>query len=344
MGEGVQIIVPGLFDLPLEELEPGFVVGRLPALNRILGLSTTHATQDYSIDAMLCGALGLPLTMLHSDSSQCGLPMAQAFADDDADPARLLLIEAIHLRADMHSAVAVPIPDNPENNQDIDIFISDLSELFNVDCDISLVTHRQFLLRLKQFDAPMHYPHPLSVLGKSISPFIEQSRAVLPWYQLINEFQMFLHQHPLNQRRVQQGRLPINSLWAWGAGTAPDLPPDSLPDWYCDDGLLNQFTSSLGLQVHPCSGLADSNEMRHAVIVDLRLIQLLKAGLDCKLDELLLDLEGNLFAPILQKLRKDPVPLMLRAGYRVDFEFKPVDRFKFWRRPGSLEDWRQSEP
>jgi hypothetical protein len=343
VGEGVQIVVPGLFDLPLEELEPGFVVDRLPALNRILGLSTTHATQDYSIDAMLCGALGLPSTLLPSGSSQHGLPMAQAFADDNDDPARLLLVEAIHLRADMHSAVAVPIPDNSENNQDITILIKDLCELFDVDCDVKSVTHRQYLLRLKQFDAPLHYPHPLSVLGKSISPFIEQSRAVLPWYQLINEFQMFLHQHPLNQRRVQQGRLPINSLWAWGAGTAPDLPPDPLPDWYCDDDLLNQFTSSLGLQVRACSGLAGSHEMRHAVIVDLRLIQLLKSGLECNLDELLLDLERNLFAPILQKLSENPVPLMLRAGYRVDFEFKPLARFKFWRRPGSLEDWRQPE-
>ena len=351
MNRGVQLILPGLFDLPLDELESGFVTSKLPSLNRILGLSTARENQDYTIDAMLSSALSLrsepsrsePLRSKNGPSMACaaGLAMAQAYAIDE-DPSRLLLIEAIHLQADMHSAIAVPIPLDEENRNDISIIINELKDLFNVDCDISEIADGRYLLCLKAFDAPLHYPHPLSVLGKSINPFIEQSRQNLSWYQLINEFQMFMHQHPVNEQRRQRGKLLVNSLWAWGAGARPT--PALQPAWYCDDPLVNRFAASLGLTVEPCSKLVSCSDLDDTVVVDLRLLQLLKSDLDRQLDDLLLEIEHELFAPILQTLAQHPRSLWLRAGYRVDFELKPSARFKFWRRPGSLVDWRQSAP
>jgi hypothetical protein len=342
VNRGVQIILPGLFDLPLDELEAGFVTAELPLLNRILGLSTTHQNQVYSIDAMLSSALALRSTPDSSPLRAQGLAMAQAFAADGDDPDRLLLVAAIHLQADMQGAIAVPIAGNAQDEEDLDLIINDLNELFEVDCYLSKIAEGGYLLRLKAFDAPRHYPHPLSVLGKRVSPFIEQSRQVLPWYQLINEFQMFMHQHPVNEQRRQQGRLPINSLWAWGAGERPT--PGLRPAWYCDDPLLNRFAASLGLIVEPADRLGLDSDLDDAVIVDLRLLQLLKSGLERKLDELLLDIERGLLAPVLQALAKRPRPLWLRAGYRLDFELTPAARFKFWRRPRSLDDWCQSAP
>jgi hypothetical protein len=38
---------------------------------------------------------------------------------------------------------------------------------------------------------------------------------------LLNELQMLLHQHPVNEQREEQGRPTINSLWFWGNGEAP---------------------------------------------------------------------------------------------------------------------------
>jgi hypothetical protein len=339
VSRAVQLILPGLFDLPLDELESDFVTAELPALNRILGLSTARENQDHTIDAMLSGALALTSGNGPSMNSDAGLAMAQAYATDE-NPSRLLLIEAIHLRADMHSAIALPIPLDDDNLHDIDIIINDLRELFKVDCDIDKVSDGRYLLGLKAFDAPLHYPHPLSVLGKSVSPYIEQSRQILPWYQLINEFQMFMHQHPLNEQRRQRGRLAVNSLWAWGAGVRPTSALK--PAWYCDDPLLNRFAVSLGLTVEPCSKLVSCSDLDDTVVVDLRLLQLLKSGLDRKLDELLLEIECELLAPLLHTLAQRPHSLWLRAGYRVDFELKPGSRFKFWRRPGSLYNWRQS--
>jgi hypothetical protein len=153
---------------------------------------------------------------------------------------------------------------------------------------------------------------------------------------------MFMHQHPVNERRLRQGRLAINSLWAWGAGVPPDSPPDCEigPDWYCDDPVLNRFAGSLGMTVKPCASLAASNDLGHALIVDLRLLQFLKAGLESRLDQLLLDIERALVAPVVKSPARRSLPLLLRTGYRVDFVLNPGARFKFWRRPASLASWR----
>jgi hypothetical protein len=335
MTRTAQLILPGLFDLPLEELEPGFVDDELPHLNRILRLATPRANREYSIDAILRSALAL-------QSTDAGLPLAQAFVDDSGLARRSMLVEAIHLQADLHNAIAIPIPGSEENIRDISLIINDLTDLFKVDFDVTAVSQGLYLLQLKAFDPPMHYPHPLSVLGKSINPFIEQSRQVLPWYRLLNEIQMFMHQHPVNEQRLRQGRLAINSLWAWGAGVAPGSAPDCETGrgWYCDDPVLNRFVASLGLTVKPCDSLAESSDLDDALVVDLRLLQFLKAGLDGRLDQLLLDIERALVAPVVKTLARRSLPLRLRAGYRVDFELNPGARFKFWRRPASLASWR----
>ena len=38
------------------------------------------------------------------------------------------------------------------------------------------------------------------------------------WQTLLNEAQMLLHTHPINQQREQHGQPTINSLWFWGGG------------------------------------------------------------------------------------------------------------------------------
>jgi hypothetical protein len=333
MGACVQIILPGLFDLPLHELDTGFVRDELPALNRILGLATPRENQAYSIDAIIQRALAL-------ESASPGLAVAQAFADAEAGEApRLILAEAVHLRADLHDAVVVPIPKTAENLQDIDIIIKDLKVLFKVDYDLSTVTDGVFLVRLTGFEAPTHYPQVLSVLGKTINPYIEQSRQILPWHRLLNEIQMFMHQHPVNAERMRQGRLPINSLWFWGAGERQEAA--TRPRWFCDDTLLNRFAASLGLAVESCSSVGACDDFSDVLIVDLRLLQWLKTGLDMDLDEILLDIERNLLAPVLGGFSRGGLTLRLCAGHRHDLELRPIVKMKFWRRPRSLETWRQ---
>ena len=331
-----QIVIPGLFDLPLHELDPELLQQGLPGINRVLRLANPVPNAAYSIDAILGNALK-GRNSLEEQSS--GLPMAQAFAGTGpTETDNLLLCQPVHLRPDMNSAVIVPVPLDTENLDDINIVINDLNELFNVDYYMSAVDKGIFLVNLKQIRAPDYYPHVLSVLGKTVNPYLELARQNMPWYKLLNEIQMFLHQHEVNQQRQLRDQLPINSLWFWGAGSNTTTVAENLA-WLSDDRLLNRFAESLGLESQSCSEVGGLDGTRDALIVDLRLLEFLKAGLAVPLEQLLRDIDSKLIMPLLALVDKNSLQLVLRAGYEFDFELKPWARMKFWRQRSNLAVW-----
>jgi len=46
---------------------------------------------------------------------------------------------------------------------------------------------------------------------------------------LLSEIEMALHDHAVNLEREANGQLPVNSLWIWGGGTAPEKITRSQP-------------------------------------------------------------------------------------------------------------------
>jgi hypothetical protein len=338
MSGKLQLVLPGLFDLPLSELAPDLLADKLPGLNRILRLANTQPNQAFTIDSVLQQVLNFPTP---GESPAPGLPLAQACASSDIEKAnRTLLFQAVHLQPDLHSAIIVPIQNNPDNLDDITLIINDLKDLFKVDFNIVSVADGLFLMTLNELEAPTHYPHILSVLGKPANPYIEQSRDNLNWYKLLNEIQMFMHQHPVNDERGRSGRLPLNSLWFWGGGGLPRQYDGDLA-WCCDDPTLNRFAESLGLMTLGLGELTDLDASSDVVCIDLRLLELLKTGVATELDQLLLDIEAGLLTPLLSIVDQKRKRLWLRAGFEFDFELTPAARLKFWRRPRNLMNWDQ---
>lgn len=326
----ITCVIPGLFDLPFEEIGVEFLRGQLPCLNRLLGRSSPIANDAFSIDAILAEALGWP-------KDTC-LPMAAAIKPNNgAADGHTLLFQAIHLKPDIYNAVIIPILHDARFLDEISLLINALQEEFKVDFDTELLADGVFLLVLKDFAAPAIYPHPLSVLGKTVSPYMQQSRAILPWYQLINEMQMFLHLHPVNQRRLLDGLLTVNSLWFWGGG-ALDNRVDPALGWFSDDDLINRFAAGLGLTPAAISEFRCNAVADHALIIDLKLLGALKTGSGAALTDILLQLEASIFKPLLKCVGAGGQRLMIRAGSSHDFSFSGLSRFKFWRSDSSLLD------
>ena len=125
----VECVLPGLFDLPPGELSSEFLRHELPHLNRVISLAGTRQNHAFNIDSIIRKILAWES---HDDSTATvtrsyGLPMAQAFAAAEAqDDGRYLLFQAIHLKPDLHSALVLPLEDNQENWNDIDLIINDL--------------------------------------------------------------------------------------------------------------------------------------------------------------------------------------------------------------------------
>ena len=56
--------------------------------------------------------------------------------------------------------------------------------------------------------------------GRTASP-LPLGAAYAPWRHALNEAQMVLHAHPVNQARTAAGQPVVNSLWPWGGGRLP---------------------------------------------------------------------------------------------------------------------------
>ena len=61
---------------------------------------------------------------------------------------------------------------------------------------------------------------------------------------ILSEIEMALHEHPVNVRRIEEGKAPVNSLWLWGGGKAPQKITRSQPPIFTDDPLLLGYWES----------------------------------------------------------------------------------------------------
>ena len=328
MPSQLDLIIPGLFDLPVDTLDPVFLEQKLPALNEFLRYARPSQNDVFELEAMLCACMGWENYQV--------LPFAQAFIDQQAsDQHKYILFRPVHLKPDMHNAIVLPLQDNQTNRDDILILINDLKSYFNVDCDIRSIPGGHWLMRLKKCDPPDHYPHYLSVIGRKADPYTEQSKQRLPWYRLINEMQMYLHAHEINQNRLQAGLLMINSLWFWGAGSLPQ-PSRTGVRWICDDELLKRYAGISGIETDTCADLDGNDFSQDSVICDLSLLEALKMDDEVNLQALLERIEAQLFSPLLYAVRTRQCSLKLRAGSRIDYQMKPWSRFKWWKKPKNL--------
>ena len=329
-----QLLLPGLFDIPLSQCDPDVLANEMPQLNHLLRYASLRPNRAHSIDAMLGRVLAASDDI---DASRC-LPLAAAMSADESLPTtHLMLIKAVNLQAGLHNALIVPIPESQENTDQINNIFNDLRDLFKVDCDINAVADNLYLMRLKEFEAPTHYPHLLSVLGKPANPYITQSRDNLRWYRLLNEMQMFMHQHEVNQQRLAQGQAAINSLWCWGAGELPATP--GAPQlWLSNDDLMRQFAARLGIDHGAARELEAAPDDVDLVLIDLRLLEALKCAEHGSLEDLLRQIDSQLIGPLLRRLGQRGAGLRLCAGSEHDYEIGARARLRFWRRPQTLAD------
>lgn len=65
-------------------------------------------------------------------------------------------------------------------------------------------------------------PHDIS--GRVIGEYLSKSENAERLIAMMKESYDFLMEHPVNKRRIAEGKRPANSIWLWGEGTKPSLP------------------------------------------------------------------------------------------------------------------------
>lgn len=147
------------------------------------------------------------------------------------------------------------------------------------------------------------------------------------YHTLRSEVEMALHEHAVNLRRESEGLLPVNSLWIWGGGFAPEQCTEPLPPLFANDPLLKGYWLSK-------TGVADDWPGSIAACLEASVAGFVampgagEANLDwlepC-LDEL---------RAVLKSGRISKLTLILADGYVV--ELVRSDVWRFWHRHSAL--------
>ena len=62
-------------------------------------------------------------------------------------------------------------------------------------------------------------PHDIS--GRVVGEYLSTSENAAPLIALMKKSYEFLKDHPVNKKRIAEGKNPANSIWLWGEGTKP---------------------------------------------------------------------------------------------------------------------------
>ncbi len=93
-------------------------------------------------------------------------------------------------------------------------------------------------------------PHDIS--GKVIGEYLSKSDNAKELIGMMKASYDFLMEHPVNKRRIAEGKRPANSIWLWGEGTKP-----ALPDFKAKYGVDGTIISAVDLLkgIAKCAGM-----------------------------------------------------------------------------------------
>lgn len=329
------IVVPALLPRGNETPYPA-----MPALELLLGRGRRALAERRSYEQWVGEACGLG----EDDPLPAGALtlLAEGGAPGDAV---WLRADPVHLRLGRTDLTVVPAAAFALDAQEADSLAEALNAHFAPDFELRPVRAKHWCARIATL--PRISANPTAdVAGRDVDTNLPRGEDAKRWHVLMNEVQMLLHRHPVNEARQARGIPEVNSVWFWGAGQLPEKPADFR--WRsvaADDPLARGLALHAGrsAQLLPASAEAwlsgQPDDGRHLVVLDaLRLPSAIgdAGGWDAALAEL----EARWFAPLLGALRAGRIGMVtLHAPdgrEALSVETVRGDLRRFWRRAKPL--------
>lgn len=177
-----------------------------------------------------------------------------------------------------------------------------------------------------------------AVAGFYLDTVLPDSPAARRWRQLLNEMQMFLHDHPINTQREANGEIAINGLWFWGggAGTADWVAG---PDRVLGDDALSRGLAGLGETVTEsiAEGIGAANGRQAAVTLIWPDAEAALIGGDAEgWMAALQRFEAEVAPALVERVRGGDTVVYVYSGNGERLTLGPRSRWRFWRRSRAL--------
>jgi hypothetical protein len=330
-----ELVIPGLFaDQPDT---------RLPAIELLLarGRRSSSSSGSQRLQSWLHGAFELgaqpqaagALTLLGANGDPGGECWARA------DP--------VHFRLMRDRLILVPGQALGVTRDEAQALCEALDRHFTGRIHLEAVDPLRWCAKLAE-EVTLGADCPLEDAGRDVDLCLPADRSASPAQQLMNEAQMLLHGHPVNEAREARGEPAVNSLWLWGAGRLPRVPACRWQSVSAEEPVALGLARVAGVRHRglPASAAAwldrAPEEGRHLIVLD-RLRVPLALSHAAEYREGLAALERDWFAPLLTALREGRIGMVTvhvpDAADCVAYETIRGDLRRFWRRPKALEHY-----
>lgn len=310
----------------------------LPALEKLLARAAVQPLAVDTLEDWLAGQFGVTEHALAALSLQADGMEARSSYWLRADPVSVeMQRERMVLRTDISLAA-----------EEAERLCQSLNRHFDAD---GLRFHAPHPLRwyVSVPDVPLLQTRHLSqVLGADMHANLPQGRDALHWHGVLNEIQMLLYTHEVNQAREQRGEAMVSGVWLWGGGFYPESIQRPFAGIYTDSDLARAFAHAAGSQVLQQLNWGSLQDGETLLICFESLRNALhRADLQHWRSEMQ-RLEQTVFGPALQALSSGQIGLikldaLIEGGSR-RFVIKRADLLKFWRFSRKLQHYALAAP
>ena len=306
-----------------------FTLGKLsaPGLEWLLARAGLERQPRRPFETVLTNCFGLT-------AAPCGALRLLGEGRDEARAGHWLCADPVHLRFHHERIILADAGAFDLADEEAQGIVDSLNAEFADIGRFHVASARRWYLQLNV--AVDHPVEPISaVAGRRVDG--ELSGSALPLARWLNEVQMFLHGHPVNERRQAAGQPAINSLWLWGGGTLPATAAPAFSAVFADNPLAAGLARATATPLHePPPGLAamlaEGGE-RPLVVLDQLLSRVLYEDGDGWRREFE-RLESDWFAPLKNTLggKVDRISLIAPTVYgELRYTLTGGDRWKLWK-------------
>lgn len=317
--------------------QPG-LMPEVPALRRWLARADRL---DSSVAGIAIDAAAAHFGVTPGEGGDCAwAALAQAGERVEPEPGCWLRIDPVHLRPDMAQLLLFMAPDLELTRTEAQALGETVAECLAEWGDLRVLHPARWYLRLRD-TTPLATIPPDSLAGQAVQGALPGGAAGRRWRTLINEVQMLLFEHPVNQQREARGLPAINSVWPWGWGFTPAVPATRYRSVTTESPLVRGLARLGGVE-----DIRESGSLRDWLEQGLRpgehLIWLEVENARSARDpdgwsDWLRRMEDGWFSPLLDLLREKQLrSALLHGGDGQAWRVTATTLRRFWRRASPL--------
>lgn len=326
------VVVPGLRFAAGQAFAPVTDLA-LPALKALLGRGALATSAGESATGFLRG-----LFAAH-DVSAAALTLAQDIPD--AAPGYWLRADPVHARVDRDRAILFDPIQLTVTAAEADALVTLLNQHFAADGLRWFAPHpARWYVHCAQ--APAITTTALDdVIGDNFHLHLPRGADQMRWHGWLNEMQMLLYTHPVNDARDLAGQTTINAVWLWGEG-AP-LRPLTAPakQLLANHGLAISLAQQAGIKAQALPASCPTQWDADVLVWQDALLAAARAGDLAAWRDALLALERDWFSPLWQQFQAGKLAdlqlILPDPAGTLRIHLTSRERWKFWRRGASLQ-------